>query len=618
MSISSVSYSGGFAALEPSISTMASSLPLGTQITFTPTDSQLIQFLLHDSSPDFIITDCDLFGHEEPWEIWDKFLGFRNQFNPDELYFFMPALKKLSPNGGSRINRTIGAGSWTQKEPFKIVCADEDEGRAIGVKRKLKYLNQRSDQNAQWCLDEYTSTVEGHRSCAIFRLRRNERQHKSLSGICVEDFNQTLLLGMRIFFRPTESQLIRYFIGLNIAPDFIVYDCDLFDQEEPWEIWERYSAAFNKPDLLYFYASSMKRLSSKGRGCNFDRRVGSGTWNQKEAAKFVYEDVGEADQERKPKRIGKKRKLRYVNEGSVHHGEWYLEEFTSLVDEGAVLLLRRNERYKAPCLSISSDIPKEKKRKRQQIDQLEDKKPKRKKVVRQLDFSDSLNRQGESGTTPTVHIQQQKPDNVDDVLEFFKDVDTGTWEFPSFDDFVMACPPALEDCDLEALASLEFPSLDEFFTACPPPLEDCDQEASTSLELPSLVDLTSPSPSAGDQQAIAAVDIDDNFNLTGSCNDDDLAKWDFPIEENCSLTSLKLPSLDDLTSPSSAGDQQATAAVDIDDNFNLTGSCNDDDLAALDFPIEYCSLTSLLQGNCDVDFKKWSMETCFVDFDEQA
>ncbi|KAL6130769.1 hypothetical protein ACLB2K_069148 [Fragaria x ananassa] len=589
MSISSVSYSGGFAASEPSISTMASSLPLGTQITFNPTDSQLIQFLLQDLAPDFIITDCDLFGHEEPWAIWDKYLGFRNQFNPDELYFFMPALKKLSPNGGSRINRTIGGGSWTQKEPFKIVCADENEGRAIGVKRKLKYLNQGWDQNAQWCLDEYTSTVEGHKSCAIFRLRRNERQHKSLSDSTIryEDF-----------FPP---------YGITI------------DQEEPWEIWERYSAAFNRPDLLYFYASSMKRLSSKGRGCNFDRRVGSGTWNQKEAAKFVYEDVGEADQERKPKRIGKKRKLRYVNEGSVHHGEWYLEEFTSLVDEGAVLLLRRNERYKAPCLSISSDIPKEKKRKRQQIDQLEDKKPKKKKVVRQLDFSDSLNRQGESRTTPTVHIQQQKPDNVDDVLEFFKDVDTGSWEFPSFDDFVMACPPALEDCDLEALASLEFPSLDEFFTACPPPLEDCDQEASTSLELPSLVDLTSPSPSAGDQQAIAAVDIDDNFNLTGSCNDDDLAKWDFPIEENCSLTSLKLPSLDDLTSPSSAGDQQATAAVDIDDNFNLTGSCNDDDLAALDFPIEeYCSLTSLLQGNCDVDFKKWSMETCFVDFDEQA
>ncbi|KAJ0959863.1 hypothetical protein J5N97_000401 [Dioscorea zingiberensis] len=76
-------------------------------------------------------------------------------------------------------------------------------------------------------------------------------------------------------------------------------------------------------------------LGSKGRVCNFGRRVGSGTWNQKEAAKLVYDDEGE----RNP--IGRKRKLRYVNQGSVHHGEWYLEEYTSLVDEGAILLLRK-------------------------------------------------------------------------------------------------------------------------------------------------------------------------------------------------------------------------------------------------------------------------------------
>ncbi|KAM5550769.1 hypothetical protein ABKV19_027222 [Rosa sericea] len=177
-----------------SISSSYPTLPLGMKMSFIPTDSQLIRFILHDSAPNFIITDCDLFGQEEPWEIWDRYLGFLNQYNPDELYFFMPSLKKLSPNGGSRISRTIGGGSWTQKEPIKFVCDDDDEGRSIGVKRKLRYHNQGSDQHLQWCLDEYTS-VEVANSCAIFRLRKNERQYKSLCGICVEDFFQPLPLG---------------------------------------------------------------------------------------------------------------------------------------------------------------------------------------------------------------------------------------------------------------------------------------------------------------------------------------------------------------------------------------------------------------------------------------
>ncbi|XP_062001320.1 uncharacterized protein LOC133718494 [Rosa rugosa] len=206
---------------------------------------------------------------------------------------------------------------------------------------------------------------------------------------------------------------------------------------------------------------------------------------------------------------------------------------------------------------MSSGIPSEKKRKHREIDRLEEKKPRKKKeAYRQLVMHDSdlLDRQSQTATSPTVPIQQQEPDSGgDDNFVFFKDIDIETWEFPSLDDFVMACPPPLTECDQEALATIEFPSLDEF-------VMDCDQEALAALEFPSPDDLASPSPPLEDcdQEVIAAANIDDNHNLTGSCNDDDIATWSFPIVDY-SLTSLLQGKCDD----------QALALVNSDDDLHF-------------------------------------------------
>lgn len=578
MSIVASSNSSGFVMSEPSMSMVASSdssgfvMPLCMKMSFSPTDSQLVRYFLCNSAPTFIITDCDLFGQEEPWEIWDKYLGFFNKYNPDELYFFMSSLKKLSPKATScRINRTIGGGTWAQKEPLKLVYDDEDgattQGRkSIGIKRKLRYHNQGSDHHTQWCLDEYTS-LEVAISCAIFRLRKFKRQHKSPAGICVQGFIQpTLPLGMKIWFSPTDSQLVRYFLVSNFASNFIIYDCNLFGQDEPWEIWDKYSGLFSYPPVLYFFISSLKKMGYKGRGCNFDRTVGSGTWNQKEASKVVYDND---DQERNP--IGRKRKLRYVNQGSIHHGEWYLEEYTSLVDECAILLLRKNER----CKSSSSESTSV--RKRRQIDQLEEKPRKKKansKASRQLvtlQDSDSLDGHQRhtftSHTVPDHHqpipIQHEDIDNdIDNTFPFFKDVDIGTWDFPSLDDFVMVSPPLHTDCDQQALAALDFPSLDAL--ASPPPLVDCDQ------------------------QALALANADDNLQLIN----DGIATWDYPFVEDCSMTSLH---------PQVECDQQALSTlVDTDDDLHFIN----EDIEAWGF--------------ASVDDFLMASPPPFVDFDEHA
>lgn len=630
MSIVASSNSSGFVMSEPSMSMVASSdssgfvMPLGMKMSFSPTDSQLVRYFLCNSAPNFIITDCDLFGQEEPWEIWDKYLGVFNKYNPDELYLFMSSRKKLSPKAtGCRISRTIGGGTWAQKEPLKLVYDDEDgattRGRkSIGIKRKLRYHNQGSDHHTQWCLDEYTS-LEVANSCAIFRLRKFKRQHKSPAGICVQGFIQpTLPLGMKIWFSPTDSQLVRYFLVSNFASNFIIYDCDLFGQDEPWEIWDKYSGLFSDPPVLYFFISSLKKMGYKGRGCNFERTVGSGTWNQKEASKVVYDND---DQERNP--IGRKRKLRYVNQGSIHHGEWYLEEYTSLVDECAILLLKKNER----CKSSSSESTSVK-RKRRQIDQLEEKPRKKKansKASRQLvTLQDSDSLDGHQRHTVTSHtvpdhhqpipIQHEDINNdIDNIFPFFKDVDIGTWEFPSLDDFVMASPPLHTDCDQQALAALDFPSLDALASPRrPPALVECDQ------------------------QALALVNTGDNHNLMEFCNDDDIIPWDFPIVEDSSMASGGRPQ--------DECDQQALALPNADDNLHLIN----DGIATWDYPfVEDCSMTSLHpQVECDQqalstlvdtdddlhfineDIEAWGFASVddflmaspppFVDFDEHA
>ncbi|CAK7338418.1 unnamed protein product [Dovyalis caffra] len=94
-----------------------SGIPIG--LRFQPSDRDLVIHYLYKNVEGFPLPSdstvpfCDLYGHQEPWEIWDAFGGIDN-----ENLFFFTNLKKMSPII-SRTNRQVGSsgGTW------------QDEGR---------------------------------------------------------------------------------------------------------------------------------------------------------------------------------------------------------------------------------------------------------------------------------------------------------------------------------------------------------------------------------------------------------------------------------------------------------------------------------------------------------
>ncbi|KAL6135034.1 hypothetical protein ACLB2K_067262 [Fragaria x ananassa] len=164
----------------------------------------------------------------------------------------------------------------------------------------------------------------------------------------MEEIRNNQLPGVR--FCPMEDELLLFYLkpmlsGQNVpGRNKVVFDCDLYGQQEPWEIWEAYKT--KRPnDLrlhkdLYFFTQHKKMKSTDKR---IRRTVGSGTWKGNDSGKPVKSSG---------RKIGLKKRFTYENKKSKHHGCWILHEFyldRSLRDKkekvkGYVLcLLRKND-----------------------------------------------------------------------------------------------------------------------------------------------------------------------------------------------------------------------------------------------------------------------------------
>ncbi|KAL6275659.1 hypothetical protein ACE6H2_019260 [Prunus campanulata] len=142
------------------------------------------------------------------------------------------------------------------------------------------------------------------------------------------NYSGNRLVGFR--FHPTDQELISYFLykkaiakePLMASYSNIVHDFNPLGETEPWVVWD----IFGGPDLidedLYFF-SELKNLSPKGSRIKRKIEAG-GTWSEAFSKKVYDETTGNP--------IGRKRNLRYENEGCEHHGKWLLEEY-SLVDQ---------------------------------------------------------------------------------------------------------------------------------------------------------------------------------------------------------------------------------------------------------------------------------------------
>ncbi|XP_024171820.1 NAC domain-containing protein 67-like [Rosa chinensis] len=128
---------------------------------FCPMEDELVLFYLKPMlsgqivpGRNRVVFDCDLYGHQEPWEIWEAFKTKRPhdlRLNKD-IYFFTQH-KKMSSTA-KRIRRNVGSGTWKGDDAGKPVRSVET-GRVVGLKKRYTYKNDDSVHNGCWILYEF-------------------------------------------------------------------------------------------------------------------------------------------------------------------------------------------------------------------------------------------------------------------------------------------------------------------------------------------------------------------------------------------------------------------------------------------------------------------------------
>ncbi|KAL5763090.1 hypothetical protein ACOSP7_019354 [Xanthoceras sorbifolium] len=125
---------------------------------FLPKDDELIYCYLFNrlfaqTKPSndlekFLFKECDLYGSQEAWDIWDLYGG--NQLEEGQALDFFTHLKKVSVNG-SRFCRRIGSGTWAGEDSGKKIRA----GNVVDLKKHFRYENQDSPHDGDWIMHEF-------------------------------------------------------------------------------------------------------------------------------------------------------------------------------------------------------------------------------------------------------------------------------------------------------------------------------------------------------------------------------------------------------------------------------------------------------------------------------
>ncbi|XP_037491096.1 NAC transcription factor 47-like [Jatropha curcas] len=197
---------------------------------FDPTDEELAGHYLYKkltgkpfAAAGMIVSDCQLYGREEPWEVWKRFGG-------DE--------------------RTDGKGNWHREDSGKIfeVTARADFDCRIKIeatKKRFKYKNRNSSHHCGWILFEY-SLPDLNRELVLCCLRKNgsktgeknkgKRKIDDCEGGEVVNCEMVITGNKRIKANDNEAESYYNQIRANGDDDCLVIASD-FDDQMGTEFW---------------------------------------------------------------------------------------------------------------------------------------------------------------------------------------------------------------------------------------------------------------------------------------------------------------------------------------------------------------------------------------------
>jgi hypothetical protein len=126
---------------------------------FKVTDDELLQSFLYNKIhnkplPDYMtILEYDLFGTiKNPREIWEEFAA-SHSYSGKDLYFFSTLKKKSATS--TRIDRTIGTGSWEGEDSGKSIFA-KNTNQLLGIRKRYRFEKSKIDPDGGWILHEYS------------------------------------------------------------------------------------------------------------------------------------------------------------------------------------------------------------------------------------------------------------------------------------------------------------------------------------------------------------------------------------------------------------------------------------------------------------------------------
>ncbi|CAN6694036.1 unnamed protein product [Malus baccata var. baccata] len=157
-------------------------VPVGYR--FMPRDDELLLGYLRpkldgQDYPKGIVHDCDLYGLEQPSDIWRRLNRASHdgqECTDDKDIYVFTTLNSKAPNG-SRVCRTVGTtgGTWKGEDAGKKIYASGIK-HPIGFKKRYTYRNKGSSQNDHWIMHEF------HLDPSL--LRNNHHQEKN-TVLCI-------------------------------------------------------------------------------------------------------------------------------------------------------------------------------------------------------------------------------------------------------------------------------------------------------------------------------------------------------------------------------------------------------------------------------------------------